>query len=169
MSSKHATKTLKYSVSPIGFIRKISEYEGCIEIEKPFRRALKGLDGFSHIYVFWWCHLSDNQDCRTVTECEKPYRKAPELLGVFATRSPERPNPIALTAVPVIRIDHDKGIIHIPFIDAEDDTPIIDIKPYHPATDRVKRVSVPEWCKHWPQWYEGSAEFNWEAEFVTAR
>jgi tRNA (Thr-GGU) A37 N-methylase len=119
--------------------------------------------------VLWWCHLADNEDTRRVTECDKPYKKAPEKVGIFATRSQARPNPIALTVVPVISIDHKTGTISVPFIDAEDNTPIIDIKPYHPATDRVKTVSVPKWCDHWPKWYEDSAEFDWEAEFVNAR
>ena len=100
--------------------------------------------------------------------CDKPYQKAPDTMGIFATRSERRPNPVALTVVPLLNIDHEKGIISIPFIDAEDNSPIIDIKPYHPATDRVKDVSMPAWCDHWPQWYEESAEFDWESEFIFA-
>jgi len=42
---------------------------------------------------------------------------------------------------------------------------VIDIKPYHPAVDRVKNVSTPSWCSHWPQWYEESGDFNWTDEF----
>jgi tRNA-Thr(GGU) m(6)t(6)A37 methyltransferase TsaA len=169
MDRKTAKKIGKINLSPIGRVRKTSAYEGYLEIDRSFRKALKELDGFSHINLLWWCHLSDNEEARRVTTCKRPYKKAPASVGTFATRSERRPNPVALTVVPVIHIDHDKGIIDVPFIDAEDDTPIIDIKPYHPATDRVKWVSVPAWCKHWPQWYEDSARFNWEAEFVTAR
>ena len=168
MSQKTGASDLKYRISPIGFVRKESEYEGFLEIEKPFQKALKKLDGFSHINVLWWCHLVDNEDQRRVTECDKPYKKAPDRVVIFATRSETRPNPIALTVVPVLSIDHKTGIIYVPFIDAENDTPIIDIKPYHPATDRIKKVSVPKWCDHWPKWYEESAEFDWEAEFVIA-
>ena len=89
-------------------------------------------------------------------------------MGVFATRSPLRLNPIALTTVSILKIDHDRGIIHIPYIDAENGTPIIDLKSYHPSIDRIKDVSVPEWCSHWPKWYEDSADFDWESEFVNA-
>ncbi len=62
----------------------------------------------------------------------------------------------------------DKGHIHIPFIDAEADTLIIDIKPYHPAIDRVRDLVLPDWCSHWPQWHEDSADFDWASEFVNA-
>jgi tRNA-Thr(GGU) m(6)t(6)A37 methyltransferase TsaA len=168
MSQKKAASQLEYRISPIGFVRKKTEYEGFLEIKKPFHKALKELDGFSHINVLWWCHLADHKEMRDVTECVQPYKKAPETVGIFATRSERRPNPIALTIVSVLNIDHKTGIIYIPFMDAENDTPIIDIKPYHPATDRVKTVTVPKWCVHWPKWYEDSAEFDWESEFVYA-
>jgi tRNA (Thr-GGU) A37 N-methylase len=62
-------------------------------------------------------------------------------------------------------MDHEKGIIYIPYIDAVDGTPIIDLKPYHPSIDRVRDVSVAKWCDHWPKWYEDSADFDWESEF----
>jgi tRNA-Thr(GGU) m(6)t(6)A37 methyltransferase TsaA len=162
MSSKNIT------LNPIGMV-KANNGNFTLEISKKYRPALSGLDGFSHIQVFWWCDRSDSQENRNLTIVEKPYRKAPDKLGIFATRSPIRPNPIALTAVPVMNINHDEGIITIPYIDAENGSPVLDIKPYHPATERIKKVSVPGWCSHWPQWYEESAEFDWQAEFVNAR
>ena len=103
-----------------------------------------------------------------MVDCGQPYQLGPDKMGIFATRSEYRPNPIALTAIPVLQIDHDNGVIYIPFIDAEDGTPIVDIKPYHPSVDRIKAVTVPEWCQHWPEWYEDSAEFDWAAEFTFA-
>ncbi|MCG8515368.1 MAG: TrmO family methyltransferase, partial [Halanaerobiales bacterium] len=105
---------------------------------------------------------------RQVLQCEQPYQKAPASVGIFATRSPLRPNPIALTIVPIINIAED-GKIYLPYIDAEDGSPIIDLKPYHPATDRVRDLEVPDWCRHWPQWYEDSASFDWEAELINAK
>jgi tRNA (Thr-GGU) A37 N-methylase len=66
-------------------------------------------------------------------------------------------------------VDVEKGLIVVPWIDAEDGTPILDIKPYHPSTDRIREVKMPRWCQHWPQWYEDSGEFDWSAEFVNAR
>ena len=86
-------------------------------------------------------------------------------MGVFATRSPVRPNPVAITPVQVLRVDPMTGTVDIPFIDAEDKTPIIDLKPYSPSLDRVREANTPPWCAHWPQWAEDSAAFDWEAEF----
>jgi tRNA-Thr(GGU) m(6)t(6)A37 methyltransferase TsaA len=156
------------TVSPIGYVR-AGEKGYCLDIDKEYRSALKGLEGFSHINVFWWCHLCDDQASRQIVECAQPYKQSPPKIGIFATRSPLRPNPIALTAVVVLNIDYEQGLVSVPYIDAEDGTPIIDLKPYHPSVDRIREVSVPAWCSHWPQWYEDSASFDWMSEFVYAR
>ena len=71
---------------------------------------------------------------------------SPELMEISATRSPARPNPIALTTVEVPHIDHASGIIQIAYIDAFDNSPVIDIKPYTPSLDRVENPEVPTWC-----------------------
>ena len=155
------------SVFPIGYVRVI-DAGCCLAIEPEYRQALRGLEGFSHINVIWWCHGCDDAAARTVLECEQPYKQSPAKLGIFATRSPLRPNPIAITAVMALKLDVARGLIVIPYIDAEDGTPILDIKPYHPSVDRIRDVSVPAWCRHWPQWYEDSADFDWGAEFVNA-
>lgn len=138
-------------------------------IAEPYRKALTELDGFSHVNVLWWCHLLDDPMFREMTITERPYRDGPAWIGVFATRSPARPNPIALTAVPVISIDVGSGVVRIPFIDAEDGTPILDIKPYHPAVDRIRDVHMPGWCASWPEWYEDSATFDWGSVFENAQ
>lgn len=86
-------------------------------------------------------------------------------MGIFATRSPIRPNPIALTAAEVIRIDYQKGIVWLTYIDANDKTPLLDIKPYTPSMDRIENPRVPKWCGHWPKSLEESGEFPWENKF----
>jgi tRNA-Thr(GGU) m(6)t(6)A37 methyltransferase TsaA len=156
---------IEYTLRPLGYVR-IREGTFRIEIASEYLPALKELDTFSHMHVFWWCHLSDHDKGRETLQSRQPYRNGPPEIGVFATRSEFRPNPIALTLVPVLQIDHESGIIRIPYIDAEDGTPIIDLKPYQPSIDRVRDVSVPEWCEHWPKWYEDAADFDWEAEFT---
>ena len=155
---------MKYEVNPIGKIRS-NKGRFYVELDKKYKEGLIGLEGFSYINIFWWAHYCDSDE-KKIVKVNTPYKKAPKELGVFATRSPFRPNPIALTAAFVLKIDIENGIIEIPYIDAEDETPVIDIKPYHPCTDRVKNVSVPTWCNHWPKWYEDSAEFDWESEFL---
>jgi len=161
-------KPRAFAVSPAGYVR-TGEGGFRLEILEDYRPALRGLEGFSHVNVLWWCHLADDEELRKVVECEQPYKTSPAVMGIFATRSPLRPNPIALTAVAVLGIDYDRGVIHIPYIDAEDGTPVLDSKPYHPSVDRIREVSVPEWCSHWPKWYEDSATFDWAAEFVNVQ
>ncbi len=136
-----------------------------IVMDPEYRDGLIELEGFSYIQVLWWAHQTDSEEMRKLLMFEKPYCKGPEKVGVFATRSPVRPNPVAVTAVSVISIDRDRGIITVPYIDADPGTPVLDIKPYHPCTERVREVSVPAWCNHWPEWLEDSADFPWEEEF----
>jgi tRNA-Thr(GGU) m(6)t(6)A37 methyltransferase TsaA len=158
----------EYKIHPIGYVH-VSDTGYFLEFEPQYIPALRGLAGFSHAQVLWWCHLLDDPEARSILECDQPYRNAPARMGIFATRSPLRPNPIALTAVQILSIDEDQGRIYIPYIDAEDGTPILDLKPYHPSVDRLRKASVPKWCQHWPEWYEDSASFDWEAEFINAR
>lgn len=155
------------TINPIGTVR-VEKGSFWLDIFPKYADALSQLENFSHVNVLWWCHHFDNAKDRQLLQCEQPYQKAPASVGIFATRSPLRPNPIALTIVPIINIAED-GKIYLPYIDAEDGSPIIDLKPYHPATDRVRDLAVPDWCGHWPQWYEDSASFDWEAELINAK
>lgn len=79
---------------------------------------------------------------------------------MFATRTPNRQNKIGQETVYVINIDEEKGIIEVPYIDAFDGTPVLDIKLYTPSIDRVENVEVPVWCKDWPDCYEKSGDFD---------
>ncbi|MEL7656784.1 MAG: SAM-dependent methyltransferase [Bacillota bacterium] len=153
-----------FLVNPIGVIEH-SEKGTFLIVEEKYRPALKELDGFSHINVLWWCDEFDTEEARKTLEAAAPYKKAPEIMGIFATRSPIRPNPVALTAVQVIYIDHASGRIQLAYIDANDGTPVVDIKPYTPSIDRVEEPEVPDWCSHWPKSTETSGNFNWAAEF----
>jgi tRNA-Thr(GGU) m(6)t(6)A37 methyltransferase TsaA len=153
-----------FYVSPIGKI-KIKEEGMFIELEPKYIPALQALDGFSHINVLWWFSDFDNKEMRSILEAPQPYKNAPAVMGIFSTRSPIRPNPIALTAVQVIHIDYEKGIIQIAYIDANDGSPVLDIKPYTPSLDRIETPGVPEWCRHWPMSSEQSGSFDWENEF----
>ncbi len=154
----------QFTVNSIGKVR--SDENGVrIELEKEFIPALTNLEGFGYINVFWWFHQSDNTASRSKLIEKSPYKDSPNPLGTFATRSPERPNPIALTCAYVTFWDCDKGIIGLAFIDAEDGTPIIDIKPYTPSFDRVEHPDVPNWCANWPKNVETSGDFDWSTVF----
>lgn len=95
----------------------------------------------------------------------KPYTHGPGRMGTFATRSPQRPNPIALSCAYATFIDAENGIIGLAYTDAADQSPVLDIKPYTPSLDRVEEPQVPEWCSHWPKNVEGSGDFDWDSEF----
>ncbi|MBQ4897386.1 SAM-dependent methyltransferase [Paenibacillus sp. Marseille-P2973] len=154
----------KLSVNPIGTI-KSGQVGTCIVMDEKYVPALKGLKGFSHVIVVWWFHEFDNEEARNAMQVQSPYKSSPPSLGTFATRSPLRPNPVALSVVQAIHIDEIQGIIQIPFIDANEGSPVIDLKPYTPSLDRVESPHVPEWCWHWPGSLEKSAYFDWAGEF----
>jgi tRNA (adenine37-N6)-methyltransferase len=153
----------EYQIKPIGFVH-IVNHVFSIQLEKKYLSALTNIEGFSHIQVVWWGHLYDTPEKRANLISEKPYKKGPDKLGVFASRSPVRPNPVLITNIYVQQIDYVNGIIYTPYIDAEHGTPVLDIKPYH-LSERIRDCSVPKWCEHWPKWYEDSASFNWQKEF----
>ena len=65
---------------------------------------------------------------------------------MLATRGPVRPNPIAVTACGLLAVDKHSGRIEVNYLDAEPGTPVLDIKPYHPSSDRIQDVVMPAWC-----------------------
>ncbi len=136
-----------------------------VVIAPEYRAALTGLEGFSHVQVLWWFDKCDDDIQRSVLTIDKPYSNGPDSMGTFATRSPQRPNPIAVSPSYVTYLDTENGVIGLAWIDAMDGTPVLDIKPYTPSADRVESPKVPEWCAHWPQSIEESGDFDWESEF----
>ena len=112
-----------------------------IVIDSSLTEALDGLEEFSHIIVLCWMHR--------VTETEVPLKVHPmrrqnlPLVGLFATRSPNRPNQIGKAT---IRLLERKGnILKVEGLDALDGTPVIDIKPYIPGYDSADDAKVPQW------------------------
>ncbi|RDU24041.1 tRNA (N6-threonylcarbamoyladenosine(37)-N6)-methyltransferase TrmO [Anaerosacchariphilus polymeriproducens] len=154
----------EFKVRSIGTIR-INKEGMFVELDENYLPALKELEGFSHLNVIWWFHEFDSPDARSILETDSPYCKGPKNMGIFATRSPIRPNPVALSVGQILKIDYEKGRIQLAYIDANDGTPVIDLKPYTPSLDRVEAPKVPQWCQHWPSSIEKSGEFDWENEF----
>lgn len=154
-----------YEVHEIGRVEQ-NEVGTSIIVDQQYRPALQALEGFSHLMIVWWFHELDDKQMRTVLTTQKPYKHSPEIMGIFATRSPVRPNPIAITTVEVLSIDQTKGIIELTYIDANDQSPVLDIKPYTPSMDRVEAPKVPDWCQDWPNSFESSGDFDWEDVFL---
>ena len=115
----------------------IIENEALIVFEEEYRneQALKGIEGFSHIWLIW-------KFSETEIDSFKPTVRPPRLggnkrVGVFATRSPFRPNPIGLSSVKLLGVEKTKDglALRVSGADLMNDTPILDIKPYLPFTD----------------------------------
>ena len=122
-----------------------------IELLPAYVPGLLGLEHFSHVVVVWWANQNDKPEARkTLTTCP-PYTPEREM-GVFATRSPSRPNPIGLTTCEILSVNEEEGILKVRNIDALDKTPVIDLKAYYPTTDRVQDYRLPDWLAGWPEW-----------------
>ncbi len=109
------------------------EVIGTIEIEREFVRGLEDLDGFSHIYLLYEFHMAQRTALKVTPFMDTRRR------GVFATRSPLRPNHIGLSLVILKKIED--NIIIVQGIDVLDGTPLLDIKPYIAAFDEVQESS----------------------------
>lgn len=124
-------------MQPIGFVRAPfqetaaipkgpgakHEAEGVLEILPAFARGLQDIDGFSHLFVVWVFDRAkeDSDLLATPPTDDRPH-------GVFATRSPQRPNPIGLTVVELLRVEGNR--LHVRGVDMLDGTPVLDVKPY---------------------------------------
>ena len=113
-----------------------------IVIDSSLTEALDNLDDFSHIIVLYWMHqLATEGQLRTKIH-PKGKQELP-LVGLFATRSPHRPNPVGKTTVRLL--ERQGHILKVEGLDAIDGTPIIDIKPYIPGYDSTANAKVPQW------------------------
>jgi len=106
------------------------EAEGALEILPDFEAGLTDIEGFSHLFVIWIFDRSEGFELLgTPPSDNRPH-------GVFATRSPRRPNPIALTVVELL--GRDGAVLRVRGLDMLDGTPILDIKPYLSAIPMEK-------------------------------
>lgn len=119
--------------------------QGRIVFEPEFRdpEAVRGLEGFSHIWLIW--EFSENRGKAWSPTVRPPRLGGNRRMGVFATRSPFRPNPIGLSCVALseVRLDDPEGpVIVVQGPDLLDGTPILDIKPYIPYADSFPDASI---------------------------
>jgi tRNA (adenine37-N6)-methyltransferase len=110
--------------------------EATIEIDALYRPGLEGLDRFSHVMVLVWLDRAR----REPLVIKPPHVQMPR--GVFALRSPVRPNPIGVSVCRILAVDAQAGTIRVDAIDFLDATPVIDIKPYRPGIDAVPDAVV---------------------------
>ena len=130
----------------IGIVEKAGEQEARVRVFPEFCNGLKGIEDFSHLIILYWIHLRDNEEERR-TLLVFPKRHAVKVkTGVFASRSPSRPNPIGLCVVELLKVE--KCVLTVKDLDAFEGSPIIDIKPYIPRADSIPNARVPEWTCH---------------------
>ena len=116
--------------------------EGHIELDPAYAPGLADLEGFSHLWLLCYLHRS-KESALVVTPFldDQPH-------GVFATRSPRRPNPISISIVRLLRVEG--HVLHVVDLDLIDGTPVLDIKPYVPTFDVRDTTRI--------GWYEGKVE-----------
>jgi tRNA-Thr(GGU) m(6)t(6)A37 methyltransferase TsaA len=132
----------EFRVYPVGLIRKKDD-AAWIEIFAEYREAMLGLEGYSHIHVFFWFHENDTAELRRTLQVHPRKDPSNPLTGVFATHSPKRPNLIGLTRCRILGIEGTR--IAIDAIDARDGSPVIDIKCFIPDVQPLADVRLPDW------------------------
>lgn len=118
-----------------GFSNEVSE----IILDKKFAKALVGINDYSHLIVVYWMDRINNY----VIQHRPQENPQVPIVGIFACRCPQRPNPIGITTVKLL--EHKGNKIKVRGLDILDGTPIVDIKPYWPQYDKVKNLKIPAW------------------------
>jgi tRNA-Thr(GGU) m(6)t(6)A37 methyltransferase TsaA len=131
-------------VFPVGKVKK-DPGTTTIEIYPEYADALLGLNQFSHLVVLYWFDKNDTPEKRKTLRVHPRGNMSNPLTGVFATRSPRRPNLIGLSVCKILSVRN--NVIRVDAIDAFHGTPVLDLKPYVPRMDRMHNASGPKWAK----------------------
>jgi len=136
-------------MTPIGFVKRLSSSDderdrnllSKIVVDSEFAKGLNGIEEWSHIHVIFWMNR--------ISEKEKTLVHTKGNMGIFATRAPIRPNPIGLTLVELVK--REGNALWVRGLDAFDNTPVIDIKPY-PDWEKGQCIVItdfktPSWLK----------------------
>jgi tRNA-Thr(GGU) m(6)t(6)A37 methyltransferase TsaA len=115
-----------------------------IWIDEAFTGILDGIEDFSHILVLYWAHRVSNEG-RSLVKVHPMGRKDLPLVGIFATCSPARPNPLCAIVVRVLERSGNR--LKVQGLDAIDGSPVIDIKPYNPSYYDAGTVRIPPWLE----------------------
>ena len=113
-----------------------------ITVYSEFSDALDGVEDYSHLLILYWPHLLP-EERRSTTRVHPIGNKDFPIVGVFATRSPVRPNTILVTAVRLL--ERNENVLTVTGLDALDGSPVLDIKPYYPDISNPGEIKVPEW------------------------
>jgi tRNA-Thr(GGU) m(6)t(6)A37 methyltransferase TsaA len=116
--------------------------EATIRVRADYRAGLRGLESFSHALIVTYLHEARFEAARHLVRRPRGLAEMPAV-GIFAQRAKDRPNPLGVTAVRIVRVLD--GALVVRGLDAIDGTPVLDIKPYYPVFDRVDGATVPSW------------------------
>jgi tRNA-Thr(GGU) m(6)t(6)A37 methyltransferase TsaA len=141
----------KIALNPIGFVKTDKSGEEIrkqhhisqIILNPGLAEALEGIQDFSHLLVIFWMDRISNDE-RRIMKVHPRGRKDMPLLGIFATRTPFRPNPFGITLVKLLNVEANRLVVQ--GLDAFNKTPILDIKPFDPW-DAVQDSKVPSWWR----------------------
>jgi tRNA-Thr(GGU) m(6)t(6)A37 methyltransferase TsaA len=136
-------------LKPIGFVRtkavgdevKDKDRISQIVVNRELAEALEGIAEFSHLFVLFWLHEITSEKRKTLKVHPRSREDLP-LLGVFATRTKLRPNPIGLTLVELLKVEG--NVLTVRGLDAFNETPVLDLKPFD-LWDMAKDAKVPRW------------------------
>lgn len=134
----------KYLTLPDGGKIKFQESEDISEEE--IIESIKCIEEGAFLRILWWFDRFDDKRYRSHLTCNPPYDNAPKC-GVFATRSPVRPNPLASTVVKVISTDPYNRCISVLGFDGFENSMILQVMPFQ--ENNITHTRVPEWVEHW--------------------
>lgn len=146
-------------LEPIGTVRSpisagVDENWGAviaeIQLAEQLAPGLQGLDQFSYVLVVFWMHQSSFDAASDLVRRPRGRADMPPV-GIFAQRAKHRPSPIGITAAELVGVSG--ALLRVRGLDAIDGTPVLDIKPYVPAFDRVTGATVPEWIERLMEGY----------------
>jgi len=123
------------------------QVEDCVcelVIDSQWEELLDGIEEFSHVLVLYWPHLLDPAR-RNLRKVHPMGRKDMPLQGIFATCSPARPNPVLVSAVPLVA--RKGNVLEVRGLEAVDGSPIIDVKPYSKSYLKVNGLKMPAWME----------------------
>ena len=112
-----------------------------IVFREELTEALEGIEEFSHLFVLFWLHEITDEE-RRIFKVRPRGRSDMPLIGIFATRTPHRPNPIGLTRVKLLKVE--SNVVTVQGLDAFDGTPVLDIKPFD-NWNTTKDFKVADW------------------------
>jgi len=151
---EESTQQESISLAPIGRVVNDVTYPSDVKWESIISEvvivpqlveALDGIDGFSHVVIIFYLDKV-GEDQRSLLKVRPENKEELPLVGVFATRSPVRPNPIGVTVVKLL--GRQENVLKVLGLDAYNGTPVLDVKPYLRRGDLIEEATTPDWLLH---------------------